>query len=121
MESSNLSHSSMRNRDDKVLQAEHLSVAELTLFCTAETNKFLKQMGSNDVFCLELFRRAIVHRNEEAWGSIYQQYAPLVLTWVTQHQSVTPILGQEGSAPLVNAAFAKFAHERKGGGPEGCD
>jgi hypothetical protein len=56
-----------------------------------------------------LFRRAIVDRNDDAWGSIYQQYAPLVLTWVTQHQSATPILGQEGGAPLVNAAFAKFA------------
>ena len=87
----------------------HFSVTDLAQFCTEETNKFLKQVASNDSFCLELFRRAIVDRNDDAWGSIYQQYAPLVLTWVTQHQSVTPILGQEGSAPLVNAAFAKFA------------
>jgi hypothetical protein len=87
----------------------HVSVTDLARFCTEETNKFLKQVASNDCFCLELFRRAIVDRNDDAWGSIYQQYAPLVLTWVTQHQSATPILGQEGSAPLVNAAFAKFS------------
>src|SRR5215472_4036096 len=87
----------------------HVSVTDLTRFCTEETNKFLKQVASDDCFCLELFRRAIVERNDDAWGSIYQQYAPLVLTWVTQHQSATPILGQEGSAPLVNAAFAKFS------------
>lgn len=87
----------------------HISVTDLARSCAEETNKFLKQVASNDCFCLELFRRAIVGRNEDAWESIYQQYAPLVLTWVTQHQSATPILGQEGSAPLVNAAFAKFA------------
>jgi|SRR5436305_1515340 len=87
----------------------HLSVTDLAQFCTEETNKFLKQIASNDSFCLELFRRAIVDRDDDAWRSIYQQYAPLVLTWVTQHQSATPILGQEGSAPLVNAAFAKFS------------
>jgi hypothetical protein len=87
----------------------HVSVTDLARFCTEETNKFLKQIASNDCFCLELFRRAIVERNDNAWESIYQQYAPLVLTWVTQHQSATPILGQEGSAPLVNAAFAKFS------------
>jgi hypothetical protein len=109
MESSNLSHSSMRDQDDNVLQAKHLSVTELTLFCAEETNKFLKQIMSNDIFCLDLFRRAIVDRNDDAWRSIYQQYAPLVLTWVTQHQSATPILGQEGSGPLVNDAFAKFS------------
>jgi hypothetical protein len=87
----------------------HVSVTDLARSCAEETNKFLKQVASNDCFCLELFRRAIVGHNEDAWESIYQQYAPLVLTWVTQHQSATPILGQEGSAPLVNAAFAKFA------------
>src|SRR5579864_5178451 len=87
----------------------HVSVTDLARFCTEETNKFLKQVASDDCFCLELFRRAIVERNDDAWGSIYQQYAPLVLTWVTQHQSATPLLGQDGSAPLVNAAFAKFS------------
>jgi hypothetical protein len=99
----------MRDHNDNVSQAKYLSVADLAWFCTEETHKFLKQIASNDSFCLELFRRAIVQRNDDAWGSIYQQYAPLVLTWVTQHQSATPVLGQEGSGPLVNAAFAKFS------------
>lgn len=109
MESSNLSHAHMRDHDGIRSQAKHLSISDLTRLCTEETNKFLKQLASNDSFCMELFRRAIIHRNDDAWGSIYQQYAPLVLTWVTQHQSATPVLGQEGSGPLVNAAFAKFA------------
>jgi DNA-directed RNA polymerase specialized sigma24 family protein len=50
-----------------------------------------------------------MRRDEAAWASIYQQYAPLVLTWVSQHQNAMPLLGQDGSGPLVNAAFAKFA------------
>ena len=86
-----------------------LSINELARCCSEETNKFLKQSVSNDRFCLELFRRAIVKRDDDAWACIYAQYAPLVLTWVTQHQSAAPMLGQDGSAPLVNAAFAKFS------------
>jgi RNA polymerase sigma factor (sigma-70 family) len=86
-----------------------LSVSELARCCAEETNKFLRQSVSNDRYCLELFRRAIVKRNEDAWACIYQQYAPLVLTWVNQHQSATSLLGQDSSSPLVNAAFAKFA------------
>jgi len=82
---------------------------ELAQSCSEETNKFLKQSPSNDRYCLELFRRAIIKRDEGAWSYIYQQYAPLVLTWVTQHQSAASLLGQDGSGPLVNAAFAKFA------------
>jgi len=94
---------------DSAPQMELLSINELARCCSEETNKFLKQSVSNDRYCLELFRRAITQRDEDAWACIYQQYAPLVLTWVNQHQSAAPLLGQDGSAPLVNAAFAKFS------------
>jgi RNA polymerase sigma factor (sigma-70 family) len=86
-----------------------LSVSELARCCAEETSKFLRQSVSNDRYCLELFRRAIVRRDDDAWICLYQQYAPLVLTWVNQHQSATLLLGQDSSAALVNAAFAKFA------------
>ncbi|WP_338256918.1 hypothetical protein [Dictyobacter halimunensis] len=99
----------MRGTGDSAPPTELLSINELARRCSEETNKFLKQNVSNERYCLELFRRAIINRDEGAWSYIYQQYAPLVLTWVTQHQSAAPILGQDGGAPLVNAAFAKFA------------
>jgi RNA polymerase sigma factor (sigma-70 family) len=88
---------------------DSLSINDLARCCSEETSKFLKQSASNDRYCLELFRRAVTRRSEDAWACIYQQYAPLVLTWVNQHQSATALLGQDGSAPLVNAAFAKFS------------
>ncbi len=114
MESRNLSQPlgssyGMRGQADSAPPPEQLSINELARCCSEETNKFLKQNVSNDRYCLELFRRAIIRRDDDAWSSIYQQYAPLVLTWVTQHQSAAPLLGQDGSAPLVNAAFAKFS------------
>ncbi len=99
----------LRGRADSAPQMELLSINDLARCCSEETNKFLKQSVSNDRYCLELFRRAITRRDDDAWACIYQQYAPLVLTWVNQHYSVVPLLGQDGSAPLVNTAFAKFA------------
>src|SRR5512135_1289547 len=86
-----------------------LSIHELARNCSEESSRFVRQGVSNDSYCLELFRRAIEKRDDDAWACIYQQYAPLVLTWVTQHQSVAPLLGRDGAAPLVNAAFAKFS------------
>jgi RNA polymerase sigma factor (sigma-70 family) len=88
---------------------EHLSVNDLASHCAEETNKFLRQSTSNDRYCLELFRRAIVRHDEDAWACLYHQYAPLVLTWVNQHQSAASLFGPDGGAPLVNAAFAKFS------------
>ncbi len=114
MESRNLSQPTgaspgLRGQGANEAQVERLSVNELARCCAEETNKFLRQNVSNDRYCLELFRRAIVKRDEDAWACVYQQYAPLVLTWVTQHQSAAALLGQDGSGPLVNAAFAKFS------------
>src|SRR5436305_12808046 len=114
MESRNRPHpidSIPRRQDASPQEAplQLLPINDLARCCCEETNKFLKQSVSNDRYCLELFRRAIVKRDDDAWASIYQQYAPLVLTWITQHQSATALLGQDGSGPLVNAAFAKFS------------
>ncbi|GAC1567670.1 MAG: sigma-70 family RNA polymerase sigma factor [Ktedonobacteraceae bacterium] len=103
------SHFSVGGQTDSASHLESLSINDLARCCSEETSKFLKQSASNDRYCLELFRRAITRRSEDAWACIYQQYAPLVLTWVNQHQSATSLLGQDGSAPLVNAAFAKFS------------
>jgi RNA polymerase sigma factor (sigma-70 family) len=86
-----------------------LHINDLARCCSEETHKFLRQNASNDRYCMEIFRRAIVLRDNDAWACIYQQYAPLVLTWITQRQSAAPILSQDGSGPLVNAVFAKFA------------
>src|SRR5256886_15591549 len=99
----------LRIRADSTPHMELLSINDLARCCSEETNKFLKQSVSNDRYCLELFRRAISKRDEDAWACIYQQYAPLVLTWVNQHQSATSLLGLDGCAPLVNASFAKFS------------
>jgi RNA polymerase sigma factor (sigma-70 family) len=83
---------------------------ELAQSCSEETSSFLKGRGTDGRYCLELFRRAVIRRDDDAWACLYRQYAPLVLTWVLQHQSAAPLLAEEGAASLVNAAFAKFAH-----------
>ncbi len=114
MEARMPSHSSgsefvQRGGAEKVAAVDQLSVNDLARCCAEETNKFLRQSASNDRYCLELFRRAIVRRDDDAWACLYQQYAPLVLTWVNQHQTAAALLGQDGGSPLVNAVFAKFS------------
>ncbi len=96
-------------QENSEMQPGQISVQELLSRCSEETSKFLQQRVSDERFCMELFRRAIVQRDDESWTALYQQYASLVLTWVTQHQGAALLLNQEGGAALVNAAFAKFS------------
>ncbi len=86
-----------------------LSVTELARGCAQETARFRKKQPSDSRFGLELFRRAIELRDDEAWAHIYTQYGPLVLSWIMQHPGAALLLQQEDSSSLVNAAFAKFA------------
>lgn len=84
---------------------EQLSLPDLAARCSEERAKFQKNEPSDTRYSLELFRRALLHRNDDAWAYLYEQYAPLVLTWIAQVAHGSP----EESVSLVNAAFAKFA------------
>jgi hypothetical protein len=95
--------------DHRLVPLAQWSVAALARCCSEETARFLRQNSSDDRYCLELFRRALIGRDDEAWACLYQQYAPLVVTWIHQHQSAAPLLAQDGGQALVNMVFAKFS------------
>ena len=90
-----------------------LTSIELARRVEEETAKFLRDQPYDETPALELMRRAISGEDDCAFTLFYQQYAPLVFAWVKQHQSAAALLGQDGSGPLVNAAFAKFWHALK--------
>ncbi len=59
-----------------------LTVDELSGSCSEQTARYMRAEPSRDEFCLELFRRAIVLRSEEAWTAVYNQYAAFVRRWL---------------------------------------
>ena len=105
MQTTNTLSQERYNRLEHLMQ---LPIQELASALARETNKFRSQHSADDLVGLSLFTLAITRQSEEAWSVLYQQYSPLVLTWVTQHPGAAPLLAQDGSGPLVNAAFAKF-------------
>ena len=53
----------------------------------------------------ELFRRAIVHREAEAWAAVYARYRLLLISWVRQN-SASEVLG-ESCADIADQAWAR--------------
>jgi DNA-directed RNA polymerase specialized sigma24 family protein len=53
----------------------------------------------------DLFRRAIVERSDEAWGTIYMHYRPLLLAWSRQSRARTP--SGEAAEDLADRALAR--------------
>jgi RNA polymerase sigma factor (sigma-70 family) len=83
-----------------------LTLAGIAHRCTQETERYFRRRGHDPRYCFELFRRAIVDRDQRAWEHVYAQYRPLVIHWVRRH-SAFPGSGEE--APyFVNRAFEKM-------------
>jgi DNA-directed RNA polymerase specialized sigma24 family protein len=85
-----------------------LPLAGLTHRCTQETESFFRRDSYDPVFCYELFRRAILERNQRAYDCLYRQYQPLVASWVERHPSY-PGAGEEIQY-FVNRSFEKLWH-----------
>jgi len=83
-----------------------LPLGLLSFRCGEETERFFQRKEQDSRFCFELFRRAIVQRDNQAWEYLFQRYQRLVSGWVERHP-VRPLL-EEDTQGLVNAAFEKM-------------
>lgn len=94
-------------RDDTDLQ--RLPLSDLALFCAHELQVFTEGGAPNDLYPVELFRRAVVLHDSAAWGCIYRQYAPFVLPSLLQHPQAQQLLEQNEPAALLDAVLSTFA------------
>ena len=92
--------------NDADLQLRLLTTAGLAHRCAQETELFFQRKPHDPRYCFELFRRAIVGRNQQAWESIYNQYLRLAAGWAQRH----PLLATSGEDAefFVNSAFEKM-------------
>jgi hypothetical protein len=74
--------------------------------CAEETARFFKRVLSDTRYCLEIFRRALVEREDAAWSALYTQYRDIVRRWLQRHPQIG--LTGESAEDLVNPVFAKL-------------
>ncbi|MEJ2266385.1 MAG: hypothetical protein P8X95_23310 [Anaerolineales bacterium] len=74
--------------------------------CAEETSRFFDRQPNDPRYCFELFRRALLEKNQRAWEYVFEQYKQLVTGWVERHEAF-PAAGEEAIF-FVNAAFAKL-------------
>ena len=83
-----------------------LSISGLRYRCAQESDRFFSRQDHDPRFCYELFRRAILQRDEQAWACIYAQYERLVTHWVERHAAF-PASGEEAQF-FLNRAYEKM-------------
>ena len=83
-----------------------LPLLELARRCREETLRFLHGEDRDDAFCFEIFQRAVVTRDDDAWEAIVAQYRGIVLSYVSQHTAAA--LLRESEDYWINRAFQRF-------------
>src|SRR5512145_1481112 len=78
----------------------------LLTYCTIESERFYQGLPHDTRFAHELFRRALVECNEQAWEYIYNHYGSLVESWVRRCGAFSS--SGESSEFFVVSAFARF-------------
>ena len=85
-----------------------LNVSGLAQRCRQETDRFFRENSADNRYCFELFRRAILHKNEYAWELLTRQYNGLVTGWVRRHEQL-PLLNDDPEE-FVSRALLQFWH-----------
>jgi hypothetical protein len=83
-----------------------LALSGVAQQCAQQTDRFFRRLQYDPRYCFELFRRALLERNQQAYALLYQQYQALVAGWVERHPSF-PALDEEVQY-FVNRAFEKM-------------
>lgn len=86
---------------------KQVSLTGLVDHCRQETEQYLRHEPYDQRYCFEIWRRAIVERDEAAWDSLVGQYGGFVRRWLTLRLAHFPALRFEEDA-LVNGVFINF-------------
>ncbi len=93
----------MNGIDDDPLR---LSLENLQSRCHKEMLSYLASRQSDSRFCFEIFRRAIVEKDQPAWEIIDRLYRGQVIRWVRRHPRFSSC--DEDEDYLANRALEKF-------------
>jgi DNA-directed RNA polymerase specialized sigma24 family protein len=83
-----------------------MTIMALAQRCTVENQRFRHGQASDQRYAHELFRRALVERDDLAWEYLYSQYRGLVERWVRNNAALTG--SNEPVEHLVDEAFVRF-------------
>jgi len=88
-------------------ELDRLNISGLNHRCQDESELFFQRKSFDPRYCFELFRRAFLLKDQQAWACIFSQYRRLVLSWVERHPLAASL--DEEPEYFLNRAFEKMS------------
>jgi hypothetical protein len=85
-----------------------LTAQQLAVFIMVELDHFRRGEPYTEAYGVELLRRAIVYKDQEAWALVQQCFSGLVLGWLRRHPSKEAACRLESEENYVAQTFERF-------------
>jgi len=76
--------------------------------CSQEVSKYHQQHQVDDRYCLEIFRRAMIDGDNEAWIALQEQFRANVTNWLRSHSSRQQALLVDTEENYVDDTFKRL-------------
>jgi hypothetical protein len=91
--------------DEVIRQANLSTLADL---CTNELKRHRRRESADDRYCLEIFRRAIIERIDQAWSMVQQCFGEIVRIWLRSHPCCDIALLRDSEENYIAQTFSRF-------------
>src|SRR5947208_16788786 len=85
-----------------------MSLVDLAECSACEMKKYRRKELSNDQYCLEILRRAILLKDNNAWSILQDQLSDNVRMWIGRHPQRELALRYDNEMSYVYDAFRRF-------------
>ena len=85
-----------------------LNLSRLADRCSLELVKRRRKEAADDSYCLEIFRRAILERDDEAWSILQGCFSENVRIWIRSHANSNLALLRDSEENYVAQTFSRF-------------
>jgi hypothetical protein len=87
---------------------KEMSLRELSELSSRELMRYRRKEPSDDTYCLEIFRRAVSEKDQEAWATLLRQFKEHVRLWINRHPHKESALRHEDEQSYIDDTFARF-------------
>ena len=88
----------------------HMSLTALAERCMSEIEKYRHREPYNDQYCLEIFHRAMVKHDIDAWELLQKRFSPIVRTWMRNHPQRDVACRHQTEEDYVDETFVRVWH-----------
>ncbi|SRR5579883_198281 len=87
---------------------DEMDLVVLTDYCIREMGKFRRKELSDDKYCLEIFRRAVDNKDNDAWAALQRLFSDNIRVWLGCHSHREVALRHEVEQTYIDDTFRRF-------------